>query len=235
MPLFLERLCVYTRRVGEELSKNKKIYATLPIAFLMLNTSPALADDSTNSASKLQLRTDTPRVVLVASSTPQIIPGESVAVKEARLKAEAEAAEKAKAEAAKKLASQTVVVSTASDPANFDDLYQAAGAAYGVDPLLLKAIHIIETGASGSTTRSNTSGATGPMQFLPSTFRAHAVDGNGDGIKSVYNVSDAVYTAAKYLVDCGYPDLKKALWGYNPSTSYYNKVVSIARSLGMQI
>lgn len=242
MPLRNERLCVLMLRVSEKPKNSQNLFATLPIALLMATNLPVAqiksSDVSTPLSSEvvgIELRLDTPHVVLPVDKTSKIIPGESVADREAREKAEAEAKALAEAKAKQKaLARKSESVSTASDPANFDDLYRSAGNAFGVNPLLLKAIHQIETGASGSTNRSNPSGATGPMQFLPSTFRAHAVDGNGDGIKSVSNVSDAIYSAAKYLVDCGYPDLKKALWGYNPSTQYYNKVLSLARSYGMQ-
>ncbi|HOX41388.1 MAG TPA: lytic transglycosylase domain-containing protein [bacterium] len=112
------------------------------------------------------------------------------------------------------------------DPTDFEAIYEQAGQQFGVDPKLLRAIHVVETGASGSTSRSSYAGATGPMQFLPSTFRRHAVDGNGDGVKDITNVEDAIFSAAKYLVDCGYPNVKQALWGYNPSYAYYNKVMS---------
>lgn len=160
-----------------------------------------------------------------------IVPGESVVQKTEREAALAKAAEE-KAVALKK---KSNTIRVYSDPSNFDVIYQKAGAEFGVDPTLLKAIHTIETGASGSTNRSNPSGATGPMQFLPSTFRRHAVDGNGDGVKDIGNVEDAVFSAASYLKACGYPDIKKALWGYNPSTRYFTKVISLARSFGMNI
>lgn len=250
MPLFHERLSVLVQRVGSSLRNiNKKLFASLPVVLLMVSVSPVNSDLLVTPAPKkadqisLAFSTTNPRIVSSTDSISVIVPGESAHQREIRLKAEAaaEAAKIAEAERAAKAAKATIVkakaakvVSTVPDPSNFDDLYRAAGASFGVDPMLLKAIHIVETGASGSTARSNASGATGPMQFLPSTFRNHAVDGNGDGVKDIHNVSDAVYSAAEYLRACGYPNLKKALWGYNPSTSYYNKVVGIARSMGMQ-
>ncbi len=237
MTLSLESVCILSRRVCEDLKYNsKKIFATLPIALLL--TTPAMSSQSQPAtatyevAARIALATNSPLVILATTQISAIVPGESANDRDIRLVAEAAA----KAAAAKKAAKAklAVQISTATDPADFDQLYQAAGGAYGVDWHILKAIHQIETGCSGSTTRSNPSGATGPMQFLPSTFRNHAVDGNGDGVKSVYNVTDAVYTAAKYLVDCGYPDLKAALWGYNPSSSYYNRVLNIAGTFGFQ-
>ncbi len=176
------------------------------------------------------------KAVEVIKIIPEIIPGESATQKEIREKVEAEAAEKLKILAeAKKRNVTRYIKRVYVDPSNFDGIYQSAGIAYGVDPALLKAIHCVETGCSGSTSRANISGATGPMQFLPSTFNRHGVDGNNDGIKDICNVEDAIYSAAAYLKACGYPNLKKALWGYNPSSSYYTKVMNIAQSFGMQV
>ena len=44
------------------------------------------------------------------------------------------------------------------------------------------------------------SGAQGMAQFLPATWRAYAVDGDGDGVKDVWNPRDAIATAARF--DC---------------------------------
>jgi len=129
------------------------------------------------------------------------------------------------------------IVSTKSikaynDPANFDEIYQRAQSVYGVNWKILKAIHYVETGCSGSTSKRSYAGAVGPMQFLLSTWRSYGVDGNGDGEADITNVEDAIFTAARYLFACGYPNVKRALWGYNPSTSYYNKVMEVAYSIG---
>ncbi|HLC44000.1 MAG TPA: lytic transglycosylase domain-containing protein [Patescibacteria group bacterium] len=244
MTLLIESFSVLSRRVYENLKINhKKLFASLPIALLLVTPSPLKSEYvvsntpvSGNEQAVVELRTDHPLAVLPVNKVSAIVPGESVNGRELRLQAEAVAQAVAQKLAAKKvtITQQSTSVSTVADPANFDDLYRSAGSAFGVDPMLIKAIHIVETGASGSTSRSNPSGATGPMQFLPSTFRNHSVDGNTDGVKDIHNVSDAVFSAAKYLRACGYPDLKKALWGYNPSTSYYTKVLKLARSLGFQ-
>lgn len=188
----------------------------------------------------LTLVTSAPKALALVSVKPDIKPGESTLQRERREQAEAEA--RAKAEATK----QRVIASNVKrdvvtrerrvyvDPSDLGAVYAAAGDRFGVDPILLRAIHYVETGGSGSTTRSNPSGATGPMQFLPSTFNRHGVDGNGDGVRDVHNVEDAIFSAAAYLRACGYPDVKKALWGYNPSTAYYNKVLRVAVSFGFQ-
>lgn len=213
------------------------IGSATPIQSTMALNEPAKTEVSVNLASA-NIFENTDRI-------SKIVLGESVFEREKRLalervlaeeKARVEVETKARAEEQTRLA--LAVRSTISrgvrtyiDPSDFDSIYAAAGVRFDVDAKLLKAIHIIETGASGSTARSNASGATGPMQFLPSTFRRHAVDGNGDGILDVHNLEDSIFSAAQYLRACGYPDLKKALWGYNPSTRYYNKVMRIYASL----
>jgi membrane-bound lytic murein transglycosylase B len=243
MPLCLERLCVLSRRVCEKIKSNQKILASIVVAFLVLASAPikleampkSLDVSSADQKSILELRTDSHMVILPTVSLSKIIPGESLAQREAREKAEAALKAQAEAQAKRDTVSRDarVAVKTYNDPTNFDEIYQRAGDAMGVSPALLKAIHTVETGASGSTYRSNPSGATGPMQFLPSTFKRHGIDGNGDGIADISNVEDAIFSAAAYLKACGYPDLKKALWGYNPSSSYYNKVMKLAISFGL--
>lgn len=241
MPLFHERLRVLSRRESAKKSKTikKKLLSVVFASLLLISLSPikleAMKSDETSKDTDATLKVDfimnTPVFSDLSQKTQRITPGESTVDRETRLQAEA----KAKADALAKISRNTVTRERRvyTDPSNFDVIYIAAGNRFGVSPSLLKAIHTVETGASGSTDRSNPSGATGPMQFLPSTFRAHAVDGNGDGIKDVTNVEDAIFSAAKYLVDCGYPDMKKALWGYNPSTRYYNKVIKLAESFGL--
>jgi len=246
MPLFFERVCVLTRRAGEKLKNNSsKLFATIPVALLITTplsipttlTQVAALDvpkvDTEVVSTSLRLATDSAQVLLISTAVPRIVPGESAHDREIRLAAEAAA----KVAAARKAQlAKTNTVSTVGDPADFDRLYRDAGQVFGVDWQVLKAIHKVETGASGSTTRTNPSGATGPMQFMPSTFRAHAVDGNGDGAKSVYNVSDAVFSAAKLLSDCNYVENKdNAILKYNRSISYLNKIKNLARSYGLEI
>ena len=180
-----------------------------------------------NEESSIKLDTTSHKVINISYDKPEIKPGESKIEREAREAAEA----KAKAEAAKRNTVSRERRITYTDPSDFVAVYKRAGEAYGVDWRILNAIHKVETGYSGSSYIANPSGATGPMQFLPSTFRRHGVDGNGDGVKDIGNVEDAIFSAAAYLKACGYPNVQKALWGYNPSTSYYNKVMSIVNGL----
>ena len=161
-----------------------------------------------------------------------ITPGESNSARNARLAKEAEA--KKQAALAAQSRPQPVRVIRVSWSGSFDPLYQAAGARFGVPWQILAAVHSVESGQSGDTTRSSYAGATGPMQFLPSTFRAYAVDGDGDGTASIYSVVDSVYSAANYISANMRTkgSIEGALWQYNHSWSYVNKVLAIARGFG---
>ncbi len=116
---------------------------------------------------------------------------------------------------------------------NFTKLYQQAGRRFGIPWQILAAVHSVETGQSGNTTISSYAGARGPMQFIPSTWYAYAVDGDGNGVASIYDVDDAVHTAARYLAaNGGQSNIRGALYHYNHSNYYVNKVIGIARGWG---
>lgn len=72
--------------------------------------------------------------------------------------------------------------------------------------------------------------AVGAMQFIPSTWKAYASDGNEDGVQSPHNVYDATLAAGKYLCSGGM-DLAKptdraaAVFRYNHSDTYVAKVL----------
>lgn len=84
--------------------------------------------------------------------------------------------------------------------------------------------------------------AVGPLQFLPSTWSAYAVDANGDGRADPQNIVDASATAGLYLCASGADlsdprQLVAALGRYNHSDSYVRAVLAassgyLAASLG---
>jgi hypothetical protein len=119
----------------------------------------------------------------------------------------------------------------------FDSVYHDAEKIYGVPWELLGAVHYIESGQSGDTSRVSSAGALGPMQFMPATFEAYKQDGDGDGVISIYDVHDAIYSAAKNLAANGVlnGNVRKALYNYNHSDAYVEKVLDYARRLGYQI
>ncbi|MDQ1629386.1 MAG: hypothetical protein QOI54_3130 [Actinomycetota bacterium] len=75
--------------------------------------------------------------------------------------------------------------------------------------------------------------AVGPMQFIPSSWRVHAADGNRDGVSDPSNVFDATLAAARYLCtgdrDLSVAgDLRQAVFGYNHSSAYVATVLAWA-------
>ncbi|HET7487950.1 MAG TPA: peptidoglycan DD-metalloendopeptidase family protein [Acidimicrobiales bacterium] len=76
--------------------------------------------------------------------------------------------------------------------------------------------------------------AVGPMQFLPGTFSAWAVDADGDGVADPNDIDDAAATAANYL--CGgragaVVDEAAALRRYNDSADYVARVLAAAHAI----
>lgn len=131
-------------------------------------------------------------------------------------------------------------------PADYLEHYMRAGHEYKTDWWVLAGIGKVETNHGRSTLPGVASGVNaygccaGPMQFAVSaaagcrvcvgdTWGAYGVDGNGDGIKSVYDPADAIPAAANYTSANGAPrDWKRALWRYNQSDAYYHEVMEWA-------
>ena len=79
--------------------------------------------------------------------------------------------------------------------------------------------------------------AVGPMQFIPSTWKTFAKDGNNDGVVSPHNVFDAAVAAANYLCagggDLSQPAAQRAaLLRYNRSDAYGALVLRWAAAYG---
>ncbi|MCA0297110.1 MAG: lytic transglycosylase domain-containing protein [Actinobacteria bacterium] len=113
-------------------------------------------------------------------------------------------------------------------PATIQTLYLAAAARYRVPWQLLAGIGMAET-RHGRNNHTSTAGAQGLMQFMPGTFAAYGVDGNGDGRRDIHNDADSIHSAANYLVHSGVrtgqAGVIRALWAYNRSVSYRNDVL----------
>lgn len=71
---------------------------------------------------------------------------------------------------------------------------------------LLDALRIIDAGhVSAADMKGSWAGAMGHMQFMPSTFRAYAVDGDGDGRIDLWqSLPDAMHSGANYLKKAGW-------------------------------
>lgn len=81
--------------------------------------------------------------------------------------------------------------------------------------------------------------AVGPMQFIPSTWKLHGADGNGDGVKDPHNIDDAALAAARYLCAHGGMDSaggwRSAVFGYNRSEDYLAQVARIANDFAHKV
>lgn len=111
-------------------------------------------------------------------------------------------------------------------------LAQAAASEYGLDWKIVEAVWQVESGKRWQTTVRSSAGAQGPMQFMPGTWRAYQVDGNGDGVANVHDAQDAVYAGAKLLAaNGGSSDIDRALFAYNHAQWYVDKVKGIAASI----
>ena len=131
-----------------------------------------------------------------------------------------------------------------SPPAALAPIYAAAAAKYHLGPRgpgILAAINKVESDFGRSTlpgvhSGTNFAGAEGPMQFLGSSWEAYGVDGNGDGVKDVYDETDAVFGAANLLHTDGAPgDWYQAIFDYNHADWYVREVEGYAEEFSGSI
>jgi cell wall-associated NlpC family hydrolase len=111
-------------------------------------------------------------------------------------------------------------------------IWQAAGGRYGIPWEVLGAINKVETNF-GTNLGPSSAGAVGWMQFMPSTWARWGIDANGDGVADPDNPTDAIFSAARYLVGCGGQfDITRAVYCYNHSQSYVSEVLGLAALYG---
>ncbi len=121
-------------------------------------------------------------------------------------------------------------------PPQYLTLYRQAGARYGLDWKRLAAVGAVESVhgqaiAAGVTSGANHRGASGPAQFLASTWDRFGVDGDGDGVRDPHDPDDAIPAMASYLRASGAPeDWRRALRTYNHSDAYATAVERWAAS-----
>jgi membrane-bound lytic murein transglycosylase B len=103
--------------------------------------------------------------------------------------------------------------------------YEAAQSKTGIPWQYLAAVNFVET-KFGRIRGTSIAGAQGPMQFLPTTWKAY---GNGGDIN---NDRDAIAAAARFLKAKGAPgDMRRALFRYNNSTRYVDAVSTYANNM----
>jgi soluble lytic murein transglycosylase-like protein len=103
--------------------------------------------------------------------------------------------------------------------------YRAARRRFHVSPAVLAAVNFVES-AFGRLRNRSVSGAKGPMQFIPATWRAYGLGGD------INDPHDAILGAANYLHANGAPRFERhALFRYNPSRDYVNAISRYARRI----
>ncbi|GAA0430847.1 hypothetical protein Acor_05090 [Acrocarpospora corrugata] len=122
-------------------------------------------------------------------------------------------------------------------PDSYLELYQrGAGVCPGLSWTVLAAIGQVES-SHGRNNGPSSAGALGPMQFMPATWKAYGLDGDGDGVSDIWSAYDAVPSAANYLcankAGQGGEQLRKAVWHYNHSWSYVDKVLSLSEAYAL--
>ncbi|MDF5757957.1 lytic transglycosylase domain-containing protein [Spongiactinospora sp. TRM90649] len=123
-------------------------------------------------------------------------------------------------------------------PGSYLELYRvSAQVCPGLSWTVLAAIGQVES-SHGRNNGPSSAGALGPMQFMPATWKAYGVDGDGDGKADIWSPYDAVPSAANYLcangANQGGKKLEKAIWFYNHSWDYVRKVMGVAAGYARQ-
>ena len=109
-------------------------------------------------------------------------------------------------------------VAQAAPAAELRRHYGEAQRRFGVHWTILASVNFVES-AFGRVRSASEAGARGPMQFLPSTWRAYGMGGDIDDPR------DAILGAANYLRRSGAREnLDRALFAYNHSTSYVRAI-----------
>ena len=231
-------------------NKIKKVFALLAVFPLSLFPVSLLSFQATTVPFERETKSQQERNVkmVLDLSHPQVfvLSEKQVAVKitesnfdketrEAEMAAYKARRETVAREVARKKPTSVAVAPVTTDPGFGQKrlLVKNAAAAYNIPWQILEAVWQVESGKSWDTAKRSSAGATGPMQFLPSTWRKYAVDGDGNGVSEITSAYDAVYGAAKYLASAGAASgqIDRALYAYNHSKAYVAKVKAIAASI----
>jgi membrane-bound lytic murein transglycosylase B len=89
--------------------------------------------------------------------------------------------------------------------------YHGPRTAFGREQLIAAMKIMQEEKLEPSQMTSSWAGAIGHTQFVPTTFLLHAVDGDGDGVRNLWQAEDALASAANYLKASGWKTGER--WG----------------------
>ncbi|WP_204056458.1 lytic transglycosylase domain-containing protein [Microbispora corallina] len=107
--------------------------------------------------------------------------------------------------------------------------FRRAERRFGVEWEVLAAVMFVET-KFGRVRSPSYTGAKGPMQFMPGTWRAYGMGGD------IEDTRDALLAAANYLHASGAPrDYRRALYAYNHSQAYVDAVLRHAGQMKRDI
>ncbi len=209
-----------------------------------------LVPPTTPFESTIQLDKESYSLLVVKNNAPQIAVGKSLAQEQAEERARQLAAAQAQARAQSQEQSARQPASTvhiaqknvgriyADNVEEAHRLAKEAAAKAGI-PDQWKTLVALWVAESGKTLKGCINGggtahepAVGPLQFLPSTYRKYATDGNGDGVADICNAEDALVAAGKLLKSNGVEqDADKAIFAYNHSRDYVAKINRVANSI----
>jgi murein DD-endopeptidase MepM/ murein hydrolase activator NlpD len=129
------------------------------------------------------------------------------------------------------LRSRPLVTETRTYP-QLLDLWQRAGASYGVPWQVLASINKVESNF-GRNMGPSSAGAIGWMQFMPSTWERWGLDADGDGLANPWSPDDAIAAAARYLAASGgQSDISRAVFSYNHAQWYVDEVLHLSQLFG---
>ncbi len=87
------------------------------------------------------------------------------------------------------------------------------------------------------TIKGSSAGAFGLPQFLPSAFIRYSRDGDKDGVVSLHNPQDALWSTANYLASFGFrstiplQEKRSIIWRYNKSKAYIDAVLRLSQGI----
>lgn len=85
--------------------------------------------------------------------------------------------------------------------------------------------------------QGSSAGAFGLPQFLPSAFIRYSRDGDKDGVVSLHNQQDALWSTANYLASFGFrsniplQEKRSIIWRYNKSKAYIDAVLKLSHGI----